>query len=157
MDRHFTVSIFVVHLNKVLLHLHKKAQIMLPLGGHVEPNELPEETCIRESKEESGMDIELYNPFNFELQKLCEIDNEMLLINPMYTIMGEISHQHHHIDFVYFATSQTDVTNPEDGESDCLRWYGKEELINGSNIQENTKMMALKALELLSWNHKMER
>lgn len=33
----------------------------LPLGVHIEANELPEEACIREAKEESGLTINLYN------------------------------------------------------------------------------------------------
>ena len=41
MDRHFTVSVYVVHHNRVLLHKHKKANILLPVGGHIDLNELP--------------------------------------------------------------------------------------------------------------------
>jgi ADP-ribose pyrophosphatase YjhB (NUDIX family) len=54
MDRYFTVSVFIVHKDKVLLHLHKKAKKILPLGGHIEINELPEEACIREAIELLG-------------------------------------------------------------------------------------------------------
>lgn len=55
MDRHFTVSVFIVYKDKVLLHLHKKVKKTLQLGGHIELNELPEEACIREAWEESGL------------------------------------------------------------------------------------------------------
>lgn len=123
---------------------------MLPLGGHIEPNELPEETCIRESKEESGLEISLYSLPNDNLKELCELDNEILLANPMYTIMGEISSGHHHIDFVYFATTTTHETMPADGESNLLKWYTKDELMKEENIQENTRKMAINALEMLS-------
>ena len=150
MEKHFTVSIFIIHKDRVLLHLHKKANLMLPLGGHIEPNELPEETCIRESKEESGLDISLYNPTNDNLKKLCKLDNEMLLVNPIYTIMCEISSGHYHMDFVFFATANTYETEPSDGESDLLRWYTYNELMTEDNIQENTRRMAINALELLS-------
>ncbi|WP_242971874.1 NUDIX domain-containing protein [Haloimpatiens massiliensis] len=60
-DRHFTVSVYIVHKDKILLHLHKRAKTILPLGEHIEANELPEETCIREAKEECGLNINLYN------------------------------------------------------------------------------------------------
>lgn len=43
MDRYFTVSVFIVYKDKVLLHSHKKAKKILPLGGHTELNEFPEE------------------------------------------------------------------------------------------------------------------
>ncbi|MDK0576839.1 hypothetical protein P5F02_07355 [Clostridium perfringens] len=39
MDRNFTVSVFIVFKDKVLLYLHKKAKKMLPLGGHIEVSE----------------------------------------------------------------------------------------------------------------------
>ncbi len=41
--------------NNVLLVDHKKAQLWLPPGGHVEPNEDPKETVKREAQEELGI------------------------------------------------------------------------------------------------------
>lgn len=60
-NRHFTVSVYVVNNNRVLLHRHKKAQILLPVGGHIELDELPEEAAVREVLEEAGVVVELYN------------------------------------------------------------------------------------------------
>lgn len=108
MDRHFTVSVFIVYQDKVLLHIHRKAKKILPLGGHIEKNELPEEACIREAKEESGLDISLYNIGDKELEKTCELVGEKLLNNPMYTMYNEIGTPDHcHIDFVFYATAKT--------------------------------------------------
>lgn len=149
MDRHFTVSVFIVHKDKVLLHLHKKAKKILPLGGHVETNELPEEACLREAFEESGLEINLYDPSNKELMKSCELVGEKLLINPIYTIFGEIAPDHCHIDFVYYATANSYETSPADGESNLLNWYTKEDLKNADNIQANILTMSNEALELL--------
>ena len=39
----------------ILLVAHKKAQLWLPSGGHVEPNEYPNETVKRECLEELGV------------------------------------------------------------------------------------------------------
>lgn len=150
MDKHFTVSIFIVYKDKVLLHLHKKAKKILPLGGHIELNELPEDACIREAKEEAGIKINLYNPINTQLKETCQLSSEKLLINPMHTILGEINHDHYHIDFVYYATANSFDTMPEDGESKLLKWYSKEDLKNASDIQPNILTIANEALELLS-------
>jgi len=149
MDRHFTVSIYIVHKDKVLLHLHKKAKKILPLGGHIELNELPEDACIREAQEESGLKINLYNPLNNQLKNACELAGEELLVNPMYTILGEINPEHYHIDFVHYATANSFDTRPGDGESNLLKWYNKEDLKNAYDIQHNILTMANEALELL--------
>ncbi|MDZ5253665.1 NUDIX hydrolase [Clostridium sp. LIBA-8841] len=148
-DRHFTVSVFIVCKDKVLLHLHKKAKKILPLGGHIELNELPEEACIRESKEEAGLKINLYNPIDIALKKSCDLSGEKLLINPMHTIFGDVNTNHSHIDFVYYATTNSFKTCPEIEESKILKWYNKEELNNSTNIQANILTMANEALELL--------
>lgn len=150
MDKHFTVSIFIVHKNKVLLHLHKKAGLMLPLGGHIEKNEHPEETCIREAREESGLQIKLYSQDHEKLKEMCDKEGEKLLVNPVYTMVGEIAPGHHHIDFVYFASTDSHITQPDQGESDILKWYKLDELMLEKNIQENTREMGKRALEILS-------
>lgn len=112
-------------------------------------NELPEEACIRESQEESGLKISLYNLLNNQLKDACELAEEKLLINPMYTILGEISPGHYHIDFVFYATAQPFETVPEYGESNLLKWYNKEDLKSAYNVQHNILSMANEALELL--------
>ena len=55
----FTVAIFVVHDAKILLIHHRKLDKWLPLGGHIELEEDPEQAALRETKEESGLDVEL--------------------------------------------------------------------------------------------------
>jgi len=44
--------------SKILLVDHKKAQLWLPPGGHVEPDEDPRETARRECREELGIDAD---------------------------------------------------------------------------------------------------
>ena len=59
------VSYFVVYdsLNSSIFLLvdHKKAQQWLPTGGHVEINENPAQTVVREAKEELGIKANFYN------------------------------------------------------------------------------------------------
>lgn len=63
------VSYFVVidpTSHKLLLHHHKKSGLLLPHGGHVDPDEDPVETVRRECKEELGIDAEfLHQPQPF--------------------------------------------------------------------------------------------
>src|SRR3990167_5005336 len=57
----FTVSVFIVFRNKVLLRKHEKYNRWLAVGGHIELNEDPNQAAIREVKEEVGLDVILYD------------------------------------------------------------------------------------------------
>ena len=48
----FTVDTFIVFNNKVLLRHHDKYDMWLPVGGHIELGEDPNEAAVREVKEE---------------------------------------------------------------------------------------------------------
>lgn len=147
MEKHFTVSIFIVRNQKVLLHLYKKANKILPLGGHVEINELPEETAIREAKEESGLEVTLFDKNDSVCIK--NVGNEKVLVNPMYTMLVEINPEHYHVDFIYYAYANSDILNPRKGESTQLKWYLEDEIDSDDNIPYNVKQMAKEALNLL--------
>lgn len=64
LDRTLTASVYVIYENKVLLHKHKKYNMLFPLGGKMNSNEVPHETAIREVFEESGLKVEIYYPDN---------------------------------------------------------------------------------------------
>src|SRR5260370_8309525 len=54
----FTVAIFVIHDGRVLLVHHRKMGQWLPLAGHIELDEDPEQAALREAKEERGLEVE---------------------------------------------------------------------------------------------------
>lgn len=100
LTRDFTVAVFVIWHNHVVLHWHRKLTRWLPPGGHIEPNELPDEAAIREVWEETGLRIRLIGarglPDDFPGQPLQ-------LIRPQGIQLEDISPGHQHIDLVYFA------------------------------------------------------
>ena len=55
----FVVSVFIVHKNKILLVYHKNYQEWLPIGGHIELNEDPEQALYREIQEECGLKVKI--------------------------------------------------------------------------------------------------
>ncbi len=57
--KHFTASALIIDNDKVLLVFHKKFNVWLYPGGHVEKNENPDETLLREVKEETGLEVEI--------------------------------------------------------------------------------------------------
>src|SRR5262249_39655776 len=57
--RHMTATGFLVWKGPGLLHWHRRNQLWLPFGGHIEANEDPVQTVLREIEEESGIAAEL--------------------------------------------------------------------------------------------------
>ncbi len=58
MRKDFVASGFLVSKEKVLLVKHRKLGLWLPVGGHIESDETPEEALRREAMEEAGLEIE---------------------------------------------------------------------------------------------------
>ena len=67
--KHFCASAFVIDplTKKVLLVHHKKFNKWNQPGGHIEDNETPEETAIREVYEETGLNV---NIVPYEIEKI---------------------------------------------------------------------------------------
>lgn len=142
--RHFTATTYIVYKMRVLLHLHKKLGFWIPVGGHIDRDELPHETALREAKEESGLDVILYNP-----DKQIETGDVKQLLRPMHLLLEDINPFHQHIDFIYYATSDADVLNPQNGETINLKWFSAEEVKNLEKAPGNTVSLSLEALDLL--------
>ncbi|MCB1107543.1 MAG: NUDIX domain-containing protein [Chlamydiia bacterium] len=126
MKRHFTVSVYIIHGEKVLLLFHPKLQKWLPPGGHLEENESPPEGARREVLEETSLEISFvqqenlwvsrWNAHSFERPYMC-------LIAKMPEHKGEPAHEH--LDLIYLATP---IGNPTPTSSDPIRYFSLEEV-----------------------------
>jgi len=143
--RHFTATTIIVHKNKALLHLHKKLGIWIPVGGHIDRDELPHVAALREIKEESGLDVTLYNP-----DKQIEMGDVVQLFRPMHILLENINPFHQHIDFIYYASAESDKLSPQNGETTNLKWFTSEEIITLDGAPLNVKALSLEAIDLLS-------
>jgi 8-oxo-dGTP pyrophosphatase MutT (NUDIX family) len=153
--KHFTASVFVVSDSKVLLLEHKKIASWLPPGGHVEENELPNETAVREVKEETGLDVELIVTDDFIREKQCitKIDNRATLVPcPWRVLFEEVSGDHYHIDFLYLAKISDRMVESMQGENEdnILHWFTIYELEQATKIFQNVKYYAMKAIQEFS-------
>jgi len=100
LTRDFTVAVFVVLADHVVLHRHRKLGLWLPPGGHIEPNELPDEAALREVLEETGLTIELAGSPSPSWDYPGE---PRPLVRPEGIQLEDISPDHQHIDLIYFA------------------------------------------------------
>lgn len=142
--RHFTATTIIINKDKALLHLHKKLGIWIPVGGHIDRDELPQETAIREAKEESGLVITLYNP-----DKQIPMGTVKQLFRPMHILLEDINQFHQHIDFIYYAYSEIDILQPEASETTELKWFTATEINKLEGAPDNVRALALEAINLL--------
>lgn len=141
--RFYTASTIVVCNGKALLHMHRKFHTWLPVGGHVESNELPHETAIREVKEEAGLTVEL-----LELSPRLHFGYAETLVRPAHIQLITLACDHQLVDFLYYASINSDVA--------CLssthkfRWFTREELASSLSLKPDVRYFTIEAIELLS-------
>jgi ADP-ribose pyrophosphatase YjhB (NUDIX family) len=138
----FTVVAFVVHQNRVLLIYHKQLKKWLPLGGHIELDEDPEQALFREIKEESGLEVDILS------QKPAQpFDGRKFLYPPVYLDVHPITPTHQHIGLVYFATAASDQVTLAAEEHEAIRWFSEAELQDPAfGIQPDVLFYACDAL-----------
>lgn len=143
--RDFTVAVFVVHAQHVLLHPHPKIGFWLPPGGHIDAPELPDEAAVREVWEEAGIEVELVGERGIGLDSP---DLPLQLIRPEGIQLENISPGHQHIDLIYFArpvearpTGLPDVLEP-------MRWVKAQDFFK-IDLNEEVTAWATRALEAL--------
>jgi ADP-ribose pyrophosphatase YjhB (NUDIX family) len=126
--RHFTVAVFVVHAERVLLHYHRKLGKWLPPGGHVEDNELPDHAARREVLEETGFRVRLIGGRGLEISEPAQ------LVVPAGIQVEDIYPGHQHIDLVYFALlaaedADAGIIDPRLVARDRVGWYAPADLV----------------------------
>ncbi len=148
----FTVEVFIVYKNKVLLRMHDKFKIWLSVGGHIELHEDPVEAGIREVKEEVGLDIEIAGTAEGTGENDPTNRDYKYLIPPRYLGKHPVSDTHTHIPFVYFATTKNDTLTDsilEHEKGAEIKWVTKEEL-DMMDLVPNVRFYAEQALKELS-------
>jgi len=113
----FTVAIFVVHEGKILLVHHRRLNKWLPLGGHIELDEDPEQAALREALEESGFEVELIG----DRPPTTEPGTRALLA-PRFLDIHRISDTHEHIGMIYWARPRQGTLTLAPAEHHDIRW-----------------------------------
>jgi 8-oxo-dGTP pyrophosphatase MutT (NUDIX family) len=103
---HLTASAFVISSRGIVLHRHKRLGIWVQPGGHVDAGESPEDACIRETAEETGLLARHFDPIT-----LFHVD-----VHP-----GPSEHTHY--DLRYVVASEPLDPSPPDGESPEVFWF----------------------------------
>jgi 8-oxo-dGTP pyrophosphatase MutT (NUDIX family) len=142
----FTVVVFVIRDGKILLVHHRGLNKWLPLGGHVELDEDPEQAALREAREESGLDVELLG----ERPPTSEFGTRAL-IAPRFMDIHRITDTHNHIGMMYWARPLQGSVTLAGQEHYDIRWCASAELDGLRPAMSNAvKWYCRKALEEIS-------
>ncbi len=154
MEKHFTVTGFVVRGDRTLLLWHPLLKMWVPPGGHVEPNEDPQEALLREIREETGLEAQ---PIVDERRLGVPYPQE---IAAPVTILIEDSAEpgppHKHVDLIYFCSAVGEPPEPRRDESH-LTWVDETQLRENeplpagdgvsAAVPEDVRLLALRAIE----------
>ena len=150
---HFTAAGYVVSGGKVLLVSHRKLKKWLPPGGHIMKDkagqfiESPEEAAVREVREETGFDVEIFGKSYRDYGSAQEI-----LVIPESMHIHPIDEEHDHFGFDYFCRIKGRET--EIREQEKYKWFSEKELENYPHdatpeLPSHVRVMAVKAIKKL--------
>jgi 8-oxo-dGTP pyrophosphatase MutT (NUDIX family) len=105
-EHHVTASAFVVSSRGVILHRHRRLGIWVQPGGHIDEGESPELACVRETTEETGLDVRHLEPVS-----LFHVD------------VHAGPHGHSHYDLRYVLLADPVDPEPPEGESPDVFWF----------------------------------
>ena len=149
MEKHLTATAYLVAKIdgkiRVLLHRHKKINIWLGVGGHVERDENPIETVRREVFEEAGTELDFLPPLRSPLIKEYVTQLEISQFIFEFKISARPKEPaHRHIDLVFIGT----VKHPEKVKmTEEFHWFSASELKKLA-LQEEVTSITQKALTL---------
>jgi 8-oxo-dGTP diphosphatase len=126
-DRHMTVSGFVVHEGRVALHWHRKLAMWLPAGGHIEVGEDPVQAVLREVAEEFDVQAEVMSL----APRLAYTGGPKQVLPPYVILDCWPSPDHGHIDHVYFLRCVSGYPGRSHDPENPIHWLDEASLAQG--------------------------
>jgi len=149
---HYTATGFVVNKkrDKLLFIFHKKLQLWLPPGGHVDAGELPHEAVLREVFEETGVRAQIIDPVG--ILDLLDGASEVQIPTP-YAVFHEripahgdvVAHMHY--DFLYHMQAIEETVVHAEHEVTEAQWFDQQQ-IQKLNTTKGSKAICEKLLKV---------
>lgn len=120
----YTISVFIIHDNQILLVEHPRYDKWLPIGGHIELDETPEQALFREIDEESGLNVRILSD-----KPDGDEPDQQYLLRPNYLDVHDANPPHRHVAFIYFGVSDSSAFRKSAEHTD-MRWVAADNLEN---------------------------
>ncbi|WP_022873868.1 NUDIX hydrolase [Nesterenkonia alba] len=148
MKKQFTATGYVVNpeRTRMLMIFHKGLQCWLPPGGHVDPDEFPSDTVLREIREETGVEAHHIGTGSLDLQLNGSTESQLPLPFAMAAQLIPESHkdiEHIHMDMMYLLEAADDATiTAQESEVDAAQWFTQQEILNGLTTTDSVHAFA---------------
>jgi len=129
--------------DKLLLIHHGKLDLWLPVGGHIDKDETPDDSVLREIKEETNLDAEIIYEGDFFLQG----NVKRILATPFHVNVHSVG-DHNHCCFFYVCRVSSPKKLKINNELKSFRWFSREDL-GESYIPADVRAQALRAFEII--------
>lgn len=143
----WVVTAFILHPTeeKLLMINHIKLGMWLPVGGHVELDEDPDQALAREIEEECGLEVEMLN------EKSEDTNDSKSLYRPHSMNIHSYDATHQHIGLNYVARALTTEPRLAPAEHHGIRWFTREEIEAPDLVMpDNVRQTAIEIVEIYS-------
>jgi ribonuclease HIII len=140
----YVVAGYVVYEDKVLLIFHPKLKMWLGVGGHIDPNETPDDAMIREAKEETNLDVVILP----QSEAMVGKSTLQICALPFHTEVHSVG-DHNHYCFMY-ACLTTDISHFKFEENMVGKWFSRDDLQTVDFISADIKKQAIHSLDIVT-------
>ena len=141
MKTDIVVTGYIFSDDKLLLIHHGKLNLWLPVGGHIEKDEVPDDALIREIKEETNLDIEI-----LKSDYIQPVGNTIRVLKIPFHVSVHSVGDHNHCSLFYICKALNSESLKINSEVKNFKWIKKEDL-NGNEIPQDVIEIGKKAFE----------
>lgn len=132
-DQHdMTVSAYIIRREadewRCLVHMHRKIDMLMQIGGHIELDQTPWQALVAELRDESGYELselKVLQPY----KELPYVEKAIVHPVPVLANTHSVGNEHYHSDMCYAFVAESLPMHPHaEGESNDLRWLSLAEL-----------------------------
>ena len=136
------VGAYIVDKSKILLIHHKKLKLWLPVGGHIEKDEIPDDALHREIKEEVNLKVQILSTDDIQQ----EGNTKRICATPFHVSVHSVG-DHDHCCFFYVCKALNPESLKINDEVTHAQWFSREQL-SQVQVPLDVRNIGLKALEI---------